>query len=499
MALLKTKFDYQRLFNDIADKRYSKKEVKAIYRDLMRNDLYFLIRYGLDFNFLNSQFHYDRCIEVQKDDQKTIDLWARYHGKSTIVTVGRTIFDLLNHPDRTVGIFSHTSKLANSFVRQISHIFRENDFLRSIFPDIIPPANSNRLKEDRVDLLGCTRKEGSVSGTGLVDGQPIGMHYDYRVYDDIVVPESVGTSDQIEKLEYFFRLSHSLKSQLNYVRVIGTRYHYSDLFDMLLKDQSYIRRIFPAIINNRPILLSQEELDEALSDMGTYIYNCQMLLDPQPKDNKIFNKKDLQFYDVPPMDKLSKIMILVDPAISKKKNACYFVAIVVASTPDHKIYVLDYNSDIGVLPKTQTEIIYEYKVKYPKAVIGIEIVGYQEALKYSVEDKFMDEGLGIPNIVELKPKGSSKDERIKGLQPYVENNQLFLRPSMTRLIDEIHSYPFYKYKDHIDVLAYYPRYMGVKRTKVDRSEKIINNYTRSKATKNIKRGGIRWQRQIRTF
>jgi hypothetical protein len=63
-----------------------------------------------------------------------LDLWAREHYKSTVITFALTIQDILNDPEITVGIFSHTRPIAKAFLRQIKQEFETNEDLKAGFP-----------------------------------------------------------------------------------------------------------------------------------------------------------------------------------------------------------------------------------------------------------------------------------------------------------------------------------------------------------------------------
>src|SRR5512137_1687704 len=114
---------------------------KAALRELARHDLFFLLCYLLNRRIgegsVDRDWVYDRCREVQADPDGRLDLWARFHFKSTIITFGKTIQDILRDPEITVAIFSWTRPLAKDPLIQIKREFESNNKLRHLFPDIL--------------------------------------------------------------------------------------------------------------------------------------------------------------------------------------------------------------------------------------------------------------------------------------------------------------------------------------------------------------------------
>jgi predicted phage terminase large subunit-like protein len=323
------------------------------------------------------------------------------------------------------------------------------------------------------------------------------MHYDIRVYDDIVVPESVSTPDQMRKLKDMFELSHNLGSRVDISRIIGTRYHFSDLFNDLKEQGGWIFREYSAEKDGKPVLLTDEELNKKKTQMGSYTYACQMLLNPVKSDDAVFKNVRFQYFTEQP--KFKDIAILVDPAIAKA--GCYSVIMAVGITDEHDIYLIDYISKVGLKPQEQADAIYRLAHKYHTRKIGIEQVGYQQALKYITEDYFRDKGEYI-RVDELKPH-KSKNERIIALLPYFENNQVFIRHNMKEFIDEVTQFPFSKYRDHIDVFAYSLQYFKPK-INDKKNEKVIKNIDRMSVIgdnrlNKFTRGELRWQKRRRVM
>jgi len=128
---------------------------------------------------------------VQASPNDRLDLWFREGYKSTIITFALTIQDILNDPEITIGLASHTRPIAKAFMRQIKREFEGNETLKSWFPDILyanPQKESPKWSEDEgiVVIRKSNPKEATIEAWGVVDGQPTSKHYKLLVYDDIV-------------------------------------------------------------------------------------------------------------------------------------------------------------------------------------------------------------------------------------------------------------------------------------------------------------------------
>ena len=125
---LKTKRKYQAIIAEAHQQGTA--VLKETLRTLCRKDLFYLLVYILNRADADKDWLFDRCREVEANPDGCLDLWAREHYKSTIITFAKTIQDILKNPEITIGIFSHTRKIAKSFLIQIKSEYEKNKNLK---------------------------------------------------------------------------------------------------------------------------------------------------------------------------------------------------------------------------------------------------------------------------------------------------------------------------------------------------------------------------------
>ena len=370
-----------------ADKRASR------LRKWILSDLYFLLRYGLKRVDIERPWLFDRCREVQSQPDGMLDLWAREHYKSTVITFGKTIQDILTDPEITVGIFSHTRPIAKGFLRQIKTELEKNKFLQRLFPDVLygnPEKEAPKWSED--DGIVVKRKSNPAAQTveawGLVDGQPTSKHFSLMIYDDVVTKESVSTPEMILKVTDAWGLSRNLAAQGGRERYIGTRYHAADTYAEIIKRGSAMPRLHaerePATDDGVPVLMSEELLAKKRRDMGPYIYACQMRQNPMSDQAQGLKAEWLKFYRNVNHATLNKY-IIVDPANAKRKNNDYTSMWVVGLGMDKNFYILDIVRDrLNLAERTRT--LFELHRKWEPLEVAYEHYGMQADTQH-IQDK----------------------------------------------------------------------------------------------------------------
>lgn len=426
---------YQKLLTGLQE--CSQQDRVGHLRNLCRTDLYFLLRYGLSRADVEHQWVFERCREVQAEPNGCLDLWAREHYKSTIITLALTIQDILNDPEITVGIFSHTRPIAKAFLRQIKREFESNEQLRLWFDDIIwenPQRDAPKWSEDDGIIIKRkgNPKESTVEAWGLVDGQPTSKHFKRLVYDDVVVPASVTTPEMMQKTTQAWELSDNLGTEGGAWRIAGTRYHFSDTYGEMIRRGIVKERIHPCTVDGtetgEPVLMSRETLTDKRRKQGPYTFGAQMLLNPKGDNSQGFRREWLRYTNSIPTLGTMNAYLLVDPANAKRKGSDYTAMFVLGLGEDENYVVLDMLRDRLNLAE-RTRALFTMHRKWRPRATGYEQYGMQADIQH-----IMSEQGRINyrfNIIELGSQ-MPKPDRIKRLIPLFEQGRVYLPPTLWR-------------------------------------------------------------------
>jgi hypothetical protein len=403
---------------------------KTAIRTLARADRYYLLVKVLKRKDALHPWIYARCREVEANPDGYLDLWAREHYKSTIITFGGSIQEIIKDPDITIGIFSHNKGISKSFVRQIQLELETNAELKELFPEIFwaDPAKQApmwNLDQGIIVKRRANPKEATIEAHGLVDGMPTSRHFRLRIYNDVVTDSSVNTPEQIEKTTHAWSLSDNLGMVGGRVWYEGTRYNFADTYSKIIERGAAIPRIYPATHNGlasgRPVLFSpkvwaEKKITQLESDIA-----CQMLLNPLAGTQRFFDPDNLQVYETRPAVLMA--YLTVDPARSKKKDSDHTAMVVQGvDTFGHKFLLdgLDHKMDLAERWSNMRDLWLTWK-RMPGIVgvkVGYETYGAQADMDY-FEERMMIEKIRF-EIEELEWPNEgpgSKNDRVQRLGP----------------------------------------------------------------------------------
>lgn len=462
---------------------------RVFYRTLGFNDLFFLGVYILGRVDMLHPWLYDRCREVEKRPNGCLDLWAREHYKSTIITFLLTMQDILRDPEVTIAIFSHTRPIAKKFLRQIKHEFENNVDLKMWFDDVLyenPKVNAPRWSEDGGIVVKRKKnpKEATLEAWGLVDAMPTGAHYKTRIYDDIVTPAAVTSPDMIAKVDYALALSIDLGTENGVERYIGTRYAEFDSYRSLIQKGALHQRIHPAcpyeyaedgksivIHFDQAVFRDGDWLRDKYKKQGAYVFGCQQLQNPNAEATKKFSLQWLKFWE-PTTTAGQNLCIIVDPSsgrnrqgkeAKKRPDNDYTSMWVLGRGADDKWRVHDGIRDKLSLTERASALMELHKMYQPKAVF------YEEyGMQADIEHIEYVQKLEVYEF-KITPLGGnqSKDNRIMKLMPLFEFERILLPKSIIRqdfqgrsynmvkafIEEEYNAYPVLKHDDMLDCMA----------------------------------------------
>lgn len=421
-----------------AVKRGGKDGLHKARRALGKADLYFLMVDILHRQDMRREWIYQRCREVQASPNGHLDLWAREHYKSTIITYGLTLQDILNDPELTVALFSHTRGIAKGFLAQLMREMRDNEDLKSLYPDVLwqdPERDAPKWSE--ADGVIVRRKgnpkEGTIEAWGVVDGQPTSKHFDIRVYDDMVTLESVGTPEQVRKTTMSWEMSDNLGTRGGVARYIGTRYKLSDTYAEMMERGVVSPRIYPATHNGKldgtPVLFSQEDWDEKKRTQRSTVA-AQMLQNPMSGEDQTFEVGWLLGYEVRPRN--LNIVILVDPSKGRSAQSDFTAIAVIGLAAAGTKYLLDgYCHRMSLSDRWRViRDLYKRWSKAPGCMvagIGYERYGMQTDDEY-FRERMQIEKISFP-LKELnwtRDGRQSKHDRIERLEPDLRLGRFYI-------------------------------------------------------------------------
>lgn len=417
--------------------------------------------------------------------RKKLILMPRGSFKSSVVTVGYAVQQICANPNIRILIGSEVNATAKKFLREIKDHFETNERLRYLYGDHV--RKKSRWTDDDITsaLRTRTAKEPTVFTTGT-DQSRTGFHCDIAILDDPVSATNINTVEAREKtLQWYREISNNILDPDGYLIVIGTRWHFNDLYQHIIDEESeeFDIHVREAVLNNRalkiltspvpveekvaqikdhellfPTRLGVKELWSKYKSVGSSMFSNQYLNRVMLDEDAVFKLTNIRYYD--PANEMDRAKmrrlntyISIDPADSMAKTAD-FTAVVVAGVDElNNWYVLDYEYD-KMKPKELIDAVFRFYQTYKPRKIGLETTGGRKGLLYSFRDEERHQGIRLP-LEELKRDTTeAKEFRIKGvLQPIVEQKRLFVQIGHRELIEELKTFPRSRHDDLLDALA----------------------------------------------
>lgn len=460
-----------------------------IYRNLLQEDLWAFVYFVMKNPLANHPFIVNACREVQEERGDTLEVWARDHLKTTVISVGKTCQDILNDPCITVAIFSATRPLALRIQNQIRNLL-EDGFIKKCFPDVVyedPWKEAEKWSESVEGGLIVKRdapglKEPTVSSFGLIEGMPTGGHYRKRLYDDIVTQDLLAP-DVSQRIKDNFDISENVGTQDGQATVVGTFYDHQDALVYISEKKDPVTgvplfkmRKKPATengeLNGKSVFQPERVLAKKRAN-NLYFFKTQQLLNPSARGTEKFNREHLVVISKDECPKrLYKFMVMDGAGDSGKRNdnrvADAWAMGVIGVEPyrdDHgasNIVILDLiiePMDLVEAMEAGTQMYMRggriLKLGVEKVAMSTTEIHMASALR--AKGRYLSTEIG--NLEILKPAGRSKEYRIESALSWpFRNSKIKILDTVgegyiERLKTEMEKFPYWK-DDGLDILSY---------------------------------------------
>src|SRR3990167_46115 len=185
------------------------------------------------------EFHKDLCHFVtDRHDRKKLILIPRSHLKSKLITIGYSLFRIIQDPKIRILIYSATWQMAVDLHLSIQKVLQSNEMIHTLYGNLFEGAKEQ--SQDRTRLKENDKREPTVTAAGI-DNNLVGGHYDIIIMDDVVNRDNINTREQIEKVVKRYKDSLDLLEPKGQLIIIGTRWHDSDLYGWILDSSNNIK------------------------------------------------------------------------------------------------------------------------------------------------------------------------------------------------------------------------------------------------------------------
>ena len=208
-------------------------------------DLYFLVTAGLYPQDVHKYgpLHQWMCKTVGKTPG-TRELWLlpRDHFKTTILTIGHAIQQILSDPGVSLLIVSRKDEHAHLFSDEIRKLFTFSEFLRTLFPEWCPGSMDemgakSEWTSPAKRKFGRRRREPTVTATGIKSTQQ-SRHYRWGYFDDCM--DSADTTEVgLREIRADFKELIPLIDNDGGILIPGTRKHYNDIYQAQMDTGAY--------------------------------------------------------------------------------------------------------------------------------------------------------------------------------------------------------------------------------------------------------------------
>lgn len=487
----------KQFLSDIGEDSQNLEALRLVLREKSRKDFWFFQCRVYGNADTVTPLHMEMCERWQARIHKRFTMWLlpRSHLKTSIFTEAGVLWEAIVDPNLRFLVVNAKLENAIAILANIKTCCESNDVFRWLFPeycyDLAPKSLQKRTKwlTDRIDFP-CSKyagkKEGNIECMS-VGASLVSRHYDRLQFDDPVNDENTTTKEYRDKIDRWYKNALQLRHDANsIVRLIGTRWHFDDLYSRRWKEEMarrkrqkanglqvaprywiYHRQVVEQVdyggetiagyTNVRPIWperFSAESIQDIREEIGSYIFSCQYMNNPLPEEDAIFKYSDIKFVEDIDIPENVINLISCDIAVEETEQGDWWVITVASFDAMGVMYVREIIRD-KLLTSSFLEHVFALTKKWSPKRVSIESTAFQKTLNKTYRQESTKARINVP-WVEVERGKSSKRKRILALQPRVERQDLCVEEGIKNsdwLIDEMTTYPRSTHDDILDTLA----------------------------------------------
>lgn len=484
-------------FNNIMRNPSDVEAVRVELRRRAQRDFWFFSYHCAGWKDIDNPLHHEMCARFVKRAKRRFTLWLipRSHLKTSLWSVSGILWEAVQDhlwlpnggqirgQDQRAALINAKMENAVDIVRDIKNIVSFNPMFGFLFPEYVPTDGYMRGKgkgkwlDERIDFP-CSKQAGRKEGNLEVfsaGSSKTSKHYDLLQFDDPVNEENTTTKQYRDRMFKWYRDTLQLRDNplTSKVRIIGTRWHYDDLYGRIIaaetkrreQQKQEGRRVEPlyyiyrrkAIEMDSPIWPERftiEELTDLKAQLGGYIYSCQYDNDPVPEEDATFRRSDINIIDSLELPEDLTYFTAVDLADEETTRGDFSVITTAGIDAAGKMYVVEVQRGHFKLNEV-LQRIYGAVRKYGSSRVGVEVTGFQKAILRNYKHEADMNGWFIP-WREMKRGKTSKFQRILSLQPLVERGDFHIVEDIKNAdeaIEELCTFPYGVNDDILDTLT----------------------------------------------
>lgn len=485
-------------------------QTRQAIRSLCETDLYYLCTSVLGMRLLRPHVHKRPCAFLSArpwpgtEHDEILFHMPRDFYKSSIVTIGATIQDILRNQDTTVLIVNEQENNVGHFIRAIRTQFESNRKLQWLYPEIIPDFSRTKWSDMAMKVRrregSYDRPESTVEGVG-VSGTVVSKHYDTIVLDDLIGLAARESPSVMHRAKEWLKLvEHLFASQkTRQLRCVGTPWLYGDIYTEFRgrpgvrvfslpaempeeeherlrdhkDDKSGIELLgMHNTVPTFPEEFSREELDRMYVNEGSFNYSCMKLLRPLNPDSIRFNMAWLQWYrfdrkdgcmvplvnGMPDERRLSRkdlyVASMVDPATASKTATSRSAIVTWGQDKSGNRYLLDAWAKKSATPTQICEAAISVKRRFNPNRIGWEDYTFFSTYRGIIRQMAAAQGVAIHFVPVKAGRGQEKETRIGALDGQFQSGSIYVREGLGDFLEEYRTFPASDLRDVLDASWY---------------------------------------------